>query len=113
MKKYFLVLLVAIACSPVSENKPANLMTKDQMVAFLIDSHEMEGNLQTIKIPQDSLKLIFSDLEAELYQIHGIDSQQFLLSYHYYLNEVDELNEIYEAVIDSLSLREKTLNTGQ
>lgn len=113
MKKYFLILLVVVACSSELMDKPLNLMTKEQMVAFLIDSHLIEGKLQTIKINTDSLKLIFLDLEKELYQEHHIDSEQFMQSYHYYLHEVDELSEIYEAVIDSLSLREKMLNTGQ
>ena len=113
MKKYFLILVIAFACSSESEDKPVNLMTKGQMVAFLIDSHLIEGKLQTIKIDVDSLKLIFLDLEKELYQIHHIDSEQFMKSYHYYLHEVDELGDIYEAVIDSLSLREKMLNSGQ
>lgn len=90
-----------------------NLMTKEQMVAFLIDSHVVEGNLQTIRINKDSLELIFFDLERELYRKHHIDSQQFMQSYHFYLHEVDELSEIYDAVIDSLSLREKMLKTGQ
>ena len=88
-------------------------MTKEQMVAFLIDSHETEGRLQTIKIHKDSLNLIFQDFEKELYRKHQIDSSQFLQSYHYYLDQVDELGEIYDAVIDSLSLREKTLNNSQ
>jgi len=113
VKKFFLILLVALACSSELKDKPLNLMTKEQMVAFLIDSHLIEGKLQTIKINTDSLKLIFLDLEKELYQDHHIDSEQFMQSYHYYLHEVDELSEIYEAVIDSLSLREKMLNTGQ
>ncbi len=90
-----------------------DLLTKEQMVAFLIDSHLIEGTLQTIKIDKDSLKLIFLDMEKELYQKHDIDSEQFIQSYHFYLQEVDQLSEIYEAVIDSLSLREKMLNTGQ
>jgi hypothetical protein len=113
VKKYFLVLGLALACSSESEEKPANLMTKEQMVAFLIDTHETEGRLQTIKIHRDSLELIFHQLEKELYLKHQIDSQQFLRSYHYYLDHVEEFGEIYDAVIDSLSLREKTLNTGQ
>ena len=88
-------------------------MSREEMVAFLIDSHEMEGRLQTIKIDKDSLALIFHGLESDLYSRHDIDSQQFLDSYHYYLSRVDELGEIYDAVIDSLSLREKTLDGGQ
>ena len=83
------------------------------MVAYLIDSHLIEGELQNIKIDQDSLKLIFYDLEKELYLKHEIDSEQFMRSYHYYLHEVDQLSEIYDAVIDSLSLKEKMLNSGQ
>ena len=113
MKKYFLILLIAFACSSQSGDKPLNLMTKEQMVAFLIDSHQIEGNLQTILISRDSLELIFLDLEKELYQKHNIDSEQFIESYHYYLHEVNELVEIYDAVIDSLSLREKMLDTDQ
>ena len=76
MKKYFLILLVVVACSSELKDKPLNLMTKEQMVAFLIDSHLIEGKLQTIKINTDSLKLIFLDLEKELYQEHHIDSDR-------------------------------------
>jgi len=113
VKKYFLILLVVFACSPDSEEKPLNLLSKEQMVAFLIDSHIEEGKLQTIKIHKDSLKVIFRGLEKELYLNHNIDSEQFIVSYHYYLHEVDELIDIYDAVIDSLSLREKMIKTGQ
>ena len=113
MKKYLLILFIAFACSPETEDKPLNLMTKEQMVAFLIDSHLTEGGLQTIKIEGDSLKLMFLDLEKELYIRHQIDSEQFMNSYHYYLEEVNDLSEIYDAIIDSLSLREKLLNSGQ
>lgn len=88
-------------------------MTKEQMIAFLIDSHHTEGMLQNIKISSDSLKVLFNDYENELYRKHNIDSQQFMESYHYYLHQVDELGEIYDAVIDSLSLREKMLKSGQ
>lgn len=113
MKKYFLALLLALACSSEKEEKPAFLMTKEQMVAFLIDTHLTEGNLQTIKINRDSLALIFHEMEKDLYAKHGIDSAQFMMSYHFYLHEVEELSEIYDAVIDSLNLKEKMLKSGQ
>jgi hypothetical protein len=113
VKKYFLALLIACACSPEKVEKPANLMTKEQMAAFLIDSHLTEGNLQTIKINRDSLALIFYEMEKDLYAKHGIDSAQFMMSYHYYLHQSEELSDIYDAVIDSLSLKEKLLNSGQ
>ncbi len=107
------MLLVVFSCSGEKLEKPANLMTREQMVAFLIDSHLLEGNLQTIKIHRDSLAVIFNERERDLYEKHQIDSGQFMQSYQYYLHRVDELSEIYDAVIDSLSLKEKMLNSGQ
>ncbi|GJM27797.1 MAG: hypothetical protein DHS20C17_04320 [Cyclobacteriaceae bacterium] len=104
---------MALACSDDVIEKPENLMTKGQMTAFLIDSHLIEGNLQTIKIDQDSLEKIFYTLEKDLYKKHKIDSEQFMLSYHYYLHQTNELSEIYDAVIDSLSLQEKMINSAQ
>ncbi len=102
-----------MACSSEKVEKPANLMTKEQMAAFLIDNHLAEGNLQTLKIEKDSLAVIFHEMERDLYVDHGIDSAQFIESYHYYLHNVEELGEIYDAVIDSLNLKEKMLNSGQ
>jgi len=88
-------------------------MTTEQMVAFLIESHLTEGNLQVIRIDRDSLEAIFHQLEKELYVKHNIDSARFMQSYHYYLHQPDQLSNIYDAVIDSLSLKEKMLNSGQ
>ena len=113
MRKYFLVLLLAFACSEDKAEKPDNLMTKEQMVAFLIESHLAEGNLQVVKIDRDSLEVLFEQMEKELYIKHNIDSAQFMQSYHYYLHQPDQLSGIYDAVIDSLSLKEKMLNSGQ
>jgi len=113
VKKYFLAFLVAFGCADAPVEKPENLLSKEQMTAFLIDSHLAEGNLQTIKINRDSLEKIFYTLEKDLYLKHQIDSAQFMQSYHYYLHELDELSEIYDAVIDSLNLKEKMLNSAQ
>ncbi len=104
---------MAFACSERMVEKPDNLMSKQQMTAFLIDSHLIEGNLQTIKINRDSLEKIFFNLETDLYKKHNIDSEQWIQSYHYYLHQLDDLSEIYDAVIDSLNLKEKMLNSAQ
>ena len=109
MRKLFLTLLILGACSAETQEKPPNLLTKPQMVAFLVDSHMKDGQLQAARISRDSAGFLFKQIEVELYRQHGIDSQQFLASYHYYLEHVDDLADIYDAVIDSLSLREKVI----
>ena len=97
------------ACQADPQEKPPNLLPKSQMVGFLVDSHMKEGQLQAARISKDSAGFLFKQIELELYQKHNIDSQQFLDSYHYYLEHVEDLAEIYDAVIDSLSLREKVI----
>ncbi len=109
MRKLFLIALLAASCAKKAQSIPENLMSKEQMVAFLIDSHMAEGQLQAARVAKDSMEHVFSEIEYKLYQQHGIDSNQFIISYHYYLDHVEELADIYDAVIDSLSLREKML----
>lgn len=114
MKKVFLMILILGACQSQQNKKPSNLMSEEQMVAFLIDSHMTEGQLQALKVSRDSTDVLFKPMEKELYVKHGIDSSQFMTSYHYYLQNIEQMADIYDAVIDSLSLREKVLiNKGQ
>ncbi len=103
------MILMVGACQTQNEDRPADLLSQAQMVAFLVDSHMKEGQLQAARISRDSAAILFEQIEVELYHKHQIDSQQFLTSYHYYLDHVDKLADIYDAVIDSLSLREKVL----
>ena len=109
MKKVFLALLVLLGCGKEQEDLPPNLLSQEQMVAFLIDTHMIEGQLQAARIDRDSAGAVYQGIEADLYEKHQIDSQQFVESYHYYLANVEQLSDIYDAVIDSLSLREKVL----
>lgn len=103
------MILILTACSSSTDDKPEYILPKEKMVAFLIDSHMKEGQLTAAKISKDSARVLFKDIEQDLYKEHDIDSVQFLESYHYYLDHVEQLADIYDAVIDSLSLKEKVL----
>jgi len=109
VKKVFLALLIICACTETKQEPPENLLSEAQMVAFLIDTHMLEGQRQAARVSKDTTAHIYREFEVELYEKHQIDSQQFIDSYHYYLANVEQLSDIYDAVIDSLSLREKVL----
>ncbi len=113
MKKIFLVLVLLMSFACVKKEKqPENLMTKQEMINFLIDLHIIEARLNMSRIPDDTVKLFFNQVEDSLFRKHQVTDSMYYKSYQYYLEHIDEMESIYEAVVDSLSLRERMLNNN-
>ena len=113
MKKFFLlfiaIAIVVLGC--VRKDKPPeDLISKEQMVSFLIDLHILEAKINTTRFPKDSVEIIFPEIEKELFKKHNISDTVYFKSYLYYLNNMFDMEEIYAAVVDSLSLRERIAN---
>jgi hypothetical protein len=90
---------------------PENIMSKREMIDFLIDLHIIEAKISMSRIPYDSIKLFFPKVEDSLYRKHQISDSLYKKSYQYYLENITQMEEIYAAVVDSLSLRERIQNT--
>ncbi len=82
------------------------VMSEDEMVNFLIDLHIAEANVQDLRLNTDSAQVVFSMVEKLLYKQHGTTDSIFINSYQYYLERPEQLEIIYAAVIDSLSLKQ-------
>lgn len=76
------------------------------MINILVDIHIAEERVNAGKLPKDSAKIMFSELEMEIYEYYKIDKQQFHESHSYYLHNINILDDIYTAVVDSLSVKE-------
>lgn len=113
MKKTFLAFLMILtfACD-VKEKPPEGLMTEQEMIDFLIDLQIVEAKINTSRLPRDSIKYFFPQIEKELFKKHGIQDSVYFQSYQYYLKNIERMEIIYSAVVDSLSLRERMLNTN-
>jgi hypothetical protein len=108
MKKLFLILLAIGILGCVRKDKPPkDIMSKQEMVSFLIDLHIIEAKMNFARFPNDSIKLFFPEIEKELFKKHNISDTLYFKSYQYYLNDMFDMEEIYTAVVDSLSLRER------
>ena len=99
MIKYLTILAIALmmlSCgnSQVKYKKPDNLIPKEQMVDILYDMHLAVGtsNLPNIHLEKNRnyVSLVFDK--------HGIDSTTFAISNIYYTAEIEEYEEIFEAV---------------
>ncbi len=100
------MLLLLTACVKPVEPPPGTL-SKDKMVDILIDIHIAEARAGQVNLrSQDSTQMYYNYLEAKVFKKHKIDTATYNRSYRFYTNNMKYMDEIYAAVVDSLSLRE-------
>jgi hypothetical protein len=112
MKKILFIGLLFMGISCVNKpTPPEGIMSQQEMVDFLIDLHIIEAKVSMSRIPNDSVKLFFDYVEVSLNLKHHLTDSIYKKSYQYYLENIDLMEEIYSAVVDSMSLRERILDT--
>ncbi len=109
MRFKILVLLtfVVISCQKKAKVNP-DVLPKDKMVGILIDIHILESKIEKLSIRKDSGRLIFNTFEREIFEAHQVDKEKYLMSYQYYMEDLSGMNEIYNAVVDSLNYMQRT-----
>jgi hypothetical protein len=106
VKKLIFIFLLLSACVE-PEKPPANLLTKEQMIAILTDIHIAESKVNMMNLRSyDSMQVLYRKLESDIYKKHRVDTAVYNVSYRYYLENMQLMDEIYAALVDSLSLRE-------
>ncbi len=109
MKKVVFLLLLLAACAE-SPQLPPGTLDKDRMINILIDIHIAEAKSGGAALrSQDSSTVYYKTLENMVFKKHGVDSTTYYNSYRYYMKNVKEMDQIYAAVVDSLSLRENSI----
>jgi hypothetical protein len=110
VKKSFLAIIILVATSCGSDKPPKQVLGEGEMISFLIDLHIAEAAVQNLRLKVDSSKVVFEVENRYLLQKHNITDSVFLNSYNYYLAHPKQLEIIYSAVVDSISLRQSLLN---
>jgi len=96
-----------VACS--SPKRPEGVLTQLQLSALLIDVYLAEARLDPMPIPKDSSIRFFIPFEQKLLQEKGIPDSTLKMTYSYYLANPKELEQVYDAVIDTLVLRDQRI----
>jgi Domain of unknown function (DUF4296) len=91
-------------CKP---DRPAGILSKDQMVNALTDFYLKEARINTLGLPVDSTTAIMDYYMQQYAAGKNFPDSAIDQSYDYYLNQPLEMSEIYDRVIDSLALREQ------
>jgi hypothetical protein len=107
----FILCLMAISLLIQScndkEQKPAGILSHDQMVNVLAEIYIAEEKVNKLNIPRDSSELIFRLLEGKVFEKTGVSDSVFAASLDYYVDRPQEIELIYSALVDSLQLKEQ------
>ncbi|XMO88425.1 DUF4296 domain-containing protein [Algibacter sp. AS12] len=101
------ILFMALACTNLKgPEKPENLISKEKMVDILIDARLITSANSKNKLIMRNSGL---DMNNYVFEKHNIDSLQFALSNSYYSYYVEEYEDIYTKLTDSLKVLKEAL----
>lgn len=103
--RFFAALLLLSACSGGVEDRPP--LTRDQMADVMMHIYLAEARTGLMPISKDSAYKLFLPYQDSLLHHRNIPDSTLKKAYTWYLNHPAELEAVYDAVIDSLSLREQ------
>ncbi len=106
-----LAFLTLFSCS--KDDSREGVLTQEQMVPIFLDIYIAEGKVNELHVKRDSALRIFEAYEQHIFDEHGISDSVYTHSLQYYYDHPDELEKIYETVLDSLNLMEKRLDESK
>ena len=100
------LLLVGPACErPEQPPQPAGLLPKEKMIPLLADLQVLEARVENSRLQPDSARALFLAQQKALFWQRDVTDSAFHRSYRYYGIHGKDLEEIYQAVIDTLNQR--------
>ena len=109
-------LSLATGCTrPEEVPRPANLLSKEEMVGLLVPLHLLEARVENSRLQPDSARALFLSQKRELlWQRHiPLEDSVFERSYRYYATHDKDLSDIYTIVTDSLEAQAHRLGSTQ
>jgi hypothetical protein len=103
-------ILAVMAVSCAKQRNEVAPLTREQMVSVMIDVYLSESRSSYLQFPRDSAYRLFVAHQDSLLYHHHVADSTLRKAYSYYLNHPEELELIYDAIIDSLNLRQQLMH---
>ncbi|PVY42407.1 uncharacterized protein DUF4296 [Pontibacter virosus] len=81
------------------------------MVQILADVHIAEARIENHVLYPDTALMVFNKEQMQILSQHGVDEEEFRKTYRYYLNNLPQMDKLYEIILDTLSVREAKLRS--
>jgi hypothetical protein len=116
MKYWTLILIIGLsACTGTKEQEiPTNVIPKEAMVPLLVDLQLIEGANNTKFFQGDTGRTNYALLYNIIFEKHKVEKARFDSSMAYYSVKTEDLEIIYDEVIEDLmKIEAAELATGQ
>lgn len=104
-----MMLMAAGFFSCDSGKTPEGILKQHEMVPILLEVYLAEGQINELRIKRDSAMMMFEVYEQKIFEKYHVSDSTYKASLVYYYDHPDQLESIYETVLDSLNLMEKKL----
>ena len=94
------------SCSDGEQDRQ-NILSPAEMVKALTEIYLAEQKINTLSLPRDSSEREFERFKQGVFQKIGVSDSAFKTSFNYYMDHPLEMEKIYTALVDSLSLAEQ------
>ncbi len=101
--------ILALACKPEVEQRPANILPPEKMVAIQAGVHRTEAELSIRRMDFPMALPMFQQRLDSILRLNKTDTGTYRRSFNWYAEHVEEMDKVYQAVIDTLSLQESRL----
>jgi hypothetical protein len=106
---YFIAIITIVSCSG-KEQRPKGVIPPEKMALILSDIYVAEHKASNIGLKLDSSRNVMRHYELKTFEEHNTNDSIYKESFKFYLENPDQLESIYDIVIDTLSLREQVIN---
>jgi len=116
MKQFLLVFLFVvvacfIGCDEKNQKQPDYLISEENMVDIMVDMHLVE-TVQNLKlITPDTTNTNYKEFFESIYKTHGVSKTAFDSSLFYYTSQSEQMNIIYDKVLERLYELESEVNS--
>ncbi|MFQ3213277.1 MAG: hypothetical protein ACJAT1_001396 [Marivirga sp.] len=111
MTKHILFSLAIITILSCTEKKtePDGIITPIKMAEIISEIYISEYKVRNVGVKADSIATLFHHYEMRTYEQYNTTDSLYKASFEHYLNYPEQLESIYDMVIDSLSLKQQVL----
>ena len=101
------IILVFSLYSCKNEKQAEGILSAEEFSNLLVEFYVAEARLNSAPIVRDSSMKLFIPFEKSFLEKRKISDEVLRKTYGYYLEHPAEFEKVYDAVIDTLSLREQ------